>query len=537
MFKTLLATRMSMLFSMMFGKFNKGKKRSPGIKVLYILLGVYGVGAVMFGFGAMFSSMAQSLPQIGRAWLYFAMIAIMSFAFGFIGSIFMTEKLLFESTDNDMLLAMPIPPGYILGSRLVTLLILQYLYSALVFIPAGVVYAMYAGTSFLGWVFYVLTFLLLSPFVTALTALCGWIVALINSRIARKNIVSTVFMMVFFLGFMYIYMNLNNYIGRVILNGQEIANSWQSGFPPIYWIGSACADGSVTGFILSAVFCLVPFAIAYGLLSANFLKIATTKKSAAKLKYIRKELKAQSARKAMIVKEIKRFFTLPIYFFNCGFGAIMLIAAAVFIMIKGPDLVPILSKEFQLESMSGLVCALVCGVIGFCNLTIAPAASALSLEGKNINLLKSLPLAAKDIFTAKLVPNLVVGLIPSFLCSTVAVIFLPLSPLEIVAVFVFPFAFQSFIAFGGLFANIKLPRFDWTNETVVVKQSGAMMIVTLGGMVLLGMMAAVYAIGLSKIMAVSVYALLISAVMLVICAIIENIIAKNAERYMRDFTY
>ena len=304
MFKTLVATRLSMLFSMMFGRLNKGKKRTAGSKVMYILLGIYAVGALMFAFAMMFASMAESLPKIGLSWLYFAMVAIMAFAFGFIGSIFMTEKLLFESTDNDMLLAMPIPPSYILGSRLATLLILQYLYSAMVFIPAGVVYAMYAGTSVLGWVFYVLSFVLIAPFVTALTALCGWLVAIINSKVARKNIVSTIFMMVFFFGFMYVYMNLNNYIGQVIVNGQTIANSWQNGFPPIYWLGSACADGNVVSFLLFAAFCIVPFVIAYLLLSANFIRIATTKKSTAKVKYVKKELKAQSARKAMIIKEI-----------------------------------------------------------------------------------------------------------------------------------------------------------------------------------------------------------------------------------------
>ncbi len=45
MFKTLLATRISMLFSMMFGRLNKGKKRTKTSKVLMALLGVYVVVA------------------------------------------------------------------------------------------------------------------------------------------------------------------------------------------------------------------------------------------------------------------------------------------------------------------------------------------------------------------------------------------------------------------------------------------------------------------------------------------------------------
>jgi len=466
--------------------------------------------------------------------MYFAMVALMGFAFGFIGSIFMTEKMLFESTDNDMLLAMPIPPCYILGSRMLTLVILEYIYSGMIFIPAGVVYAMYAQTSVLGWIFYILIFLLMAPFITALTALCGWIVALINSRVAHKNIVSTLFMLIFFLGFMVVYMKLNSYLSGAITNSDTLANSWRNGFPPIFWMGTACADGNIVDFLLFAAFCIVPFIIAYALLSANFIKIATARKSAAKVKYVKKELKAQSARRALTMKEIKRFFTLPIYLFNAGFGAIMLIAAAVLIAVKGADYVPTLAAEIP---MDGVVCAMVCLIIGFCNLTIAPAASAVSLEGKNINLLKSLPLAAKDVFAAKLAPNLVIGLVPSFLCSVTAAIFLPMSALEIVTVFVFPLAFQTFIALIGLFSNIKLPRFDWTNETVVVKQSGAVMIATLGGMAMLGLLAAVYGFILAGIMAISVYLLIVSAVLLALSAAIEGVIAKNGEQYMLEFSY
>ena len=87
MFRTMLATRLSMLISMMFGRLNKGKKRTKVTKFLYILLGIYVVGTLMFAFGSMFASMAETLPALELSWLYFAMVAIMGFALGFIGSI------------------------------------------------------------------------------------------------------------------------------------------------------------------------------------------------------------------------------------------------------------------------------------------------------------------------------------------------------------------------------------------------------------------------------------------------------------------
>ncbi|HBD86238.1 MAG TPA: hypothetical protein DC001_02285, partial [Clostridiales bacterium] len=103
---------------------------------------LYVIGCFFFMFGGMFSALCRPLVSFGLGWLYFALAAIMSVTLCFIGSVFTAQQQLFSARDNDLLLAMPIPPAYILGSRMIMLLVLNFLMGLLVIAPAGVVYCM-----------------------------------------------------------------------------------------------------------------------------------------------------------------------------------------------------------------------------------------------------------------------------------------------------------------------------------------------------------------------------------------------------------
>ena len=48
--------------------------------------------------------------------------------------------------------------------------------------------------------------------------------------------------------------------------------------------------------------------------------------------------------------------------------------------------------------------------------------------------------------------------------------------------FCVPVVYTVFISVLGIYFNIKMPKYDWTNETVVVKQSASSMAGIFGGM-------------------------------------------------------
>ena len=76
----------------------------------------------------------------GMDWLFFAIMGLMALAMGVFGSVFNTYAGLYQGKDNDMLLSMPIPPAYILLSRMVGVYAMAMLYSGMVYLPAAIVY-------------------------------------------------------------------------------------------------------------------------------------------------------------------------------------------------------------------------------------------------------------------------------------------------------------------------------------------------------------------------------------------------------------
>ncbi len=155
MFK-LLRVRAAQLLSSFTGAASEKKKRSKGYAVMIIIVVV--ICAVMLAgmFGVYFMQMCEAFYAAGIGWFYFAMAGLVCFALCFVGSAFMSSYQLFRAKDNELLLSMPIKPGAILGSRMAALVMMNYLYGALVIIPAGVVWCLCAPVKPLGAVAFVI---------------------------------------------------------------------------------------------------------------------------------------------------------------------------------------------------------------------------------------------------------------------------------------------------------------------------------------------------------------------------------------------
>jgi ABC-2 type transport system permease protein len=178
----------NLFFANYASKNTNGKKRSPFAVVGLILLFIYLFAVLAFAMGTMFMSLYEPYHALQLDWFYFGFAGIMSFGICFIFSIFATKTQLFEAGDNEFLLSMPIKPLTILTSRVLSLLLMNYLYSAIVMVPALVVYLIMGQLSVMGIVSFVLVFVTLPLFSLALSCLFGWLLALATSKMRNKNI-------------------------------------------------------------------------------------------------------------------------------------------------------------------------------------------------------------------------------------------------------------------------------------------------------------------------------------------------------------
>ncbi len=479
MFKALLMTRLVSLRESIFGRAKKRAGSSTGKAALYALLTLLIVLSLFFSVGSMFFLIAKPLINMNLGWLVMSIAALMSVILCFFGSIFMTEKQLFEAKDNDLLLSMPIPPSYILASRMLLIVLSNIFLSIMILLPAFVVYCVYVPATAVKILFFIISTILISLFSSALTSACGWVVALVASRMRHKNLVGTILAIAFLFAYLYFYFNLQNNVAKLLANGAAFSTALSRVFPPAYIFGVAVANSSGISLAVLAAWGIFPFAIIYCFLSVSFIRITTTRLGEVKVRYKEKELKASSVRMALVKKELGRFFSLPMYILNCSLGAIMALVLAGALIVK-KDIV--LSAFAMSPGTGGSKIALImCAALCFMAVMNDITAPSVSLEGKNMWFLKSVPVDAADIFFAKVAASLIVTVPLILLSSLIVGAVLGVSPLIGIFLVLTPLAAQVFVSLFGLALNLKLPRFDWLSEIEVIKQSASVMIALFGG--------------------------------------------------------
>ena len=141
MFRILLKKQMTEIFRAYFYDAKKNKKRSVFSTVLFFgffIILMVGIVGGMFAYLA--DSLCKPFAMVNMKWLYFLIMGMIAIALGTFGSVFNTYSGLYLSKDNDLLLSMPIPIRSILTIRLASVYLMGLMYSAIVMLPAVIVY-------------------------------------------------------------------------------------------------------------------------------------------------------------------------------------------------------------------------------------------------------------------------------------------------------------------------------------------------------------------------------------------------------------
>ena len=439
-----------------------GKRRGPLAVLGFIALMVYAFGAA----GAMFYLLADMLcsPLVagGLDWVYFALVGTMATAFAVIGSVFAAKAKLYEAKDNDFLLSLPIKPWEILFSRAVGLYAFAFLFSALVFIPATICYFIVAGVQVLSIVFITLTVFILPLGATAVSAVLGWLFALLTAKIKAKNAVTFLLTFAFMALYFWGYSKINEYLSYLIANGEAVGAKIKTVLF-VFWQMGLGATGHAGGFFAFAGIFLAIFALSAFVLDRSFISIITTKRSGAKNKYKEKSVKSASAFSALIRRECMRLFKNAMICINCMLGSFFMIALPILALVNKETL-GMLSSFSQM----GLIIPLLIGALGGMNIITS---SSISLEGKGIATLRSYPVSPWAVLLSKLATYGLLTALPAFVCTVLLCVMFAVpfwtSVLGVLAMLALVILFGA----SGLIINLKLPTFDWTSELVAVKQS------------------------------------------------------------------
>ena len=492
MLKILIWKQFYQTFRSYFVDSKTGKAKSkPKIIGMFALFGF-----VMLGLFSMFYMMATSLLVLldtNVPWLYYAFFGLLTLGLGIISSLFNTSNTIYNAKDNDLLLSMPIKPQYVLISRIVSIMSLCFIYSSTSWIAICFAGFVYRGFNLVNCIFEIILLFSIVLLSCSISCVGGYVVAFVQNKTKNKSIVTVIISLLFLGVYYYACLRFSDFINSMVANANSIASTVTKWGNLIYQLAIA-ANGDVKGFVIFVGICSALAIICYLGLKKNFTSIITKSNnvSVASSKVVYKSSNKISS--VLLRKEFKRFASSPVYMLNCGLGSAFVLIVAIIFVYKRNDILPLIElfKE-EMPVIINFIPLIVIGIVCSIMSINAPVVPSISLEGKNLWILKSLPVNTIDILFAKKKMQLLLNGIPSVISSIIMCyafrfdfnICVYVVTLVIIFIFV-----QSSI---GSILSLVNPNFTWSSETQPIKQNIFMIVEMLVCWILiLGLVAGYY---------------------------------------------
>ena len=472
--------------------FRVKSKNGKNNGLLPIILAIFFAGYMFMISDSMLDNMQ------GAEFVFISLIVILTAFLTLVEGIYKSGNLLFNCKDDSLLLSLPISRRTVLFIRIFKFYTFELLYNSLYLVPAIVAYAIHVEV---GMTYFIVSFLMifLLPIIPiVLSCIIGFITTGLSSRFKFKNAAQIILSMALLLGVLYVSMNLDSVLKALTKNAKSINDLITMLYYPAGVYVKAITKFNLVELL---IFILVNIALLVAMifvLSKVYFKINSRLKkvekkahsSSGKLVY-----KSNSQTVSLIKKELRKFFKTPVFITNAGFGLVLFIIICLVATFKMDliigfainNLPEILTQEDAINVMPAIALA----IILFGTLTTSITSSLISLEGKNINILKSLPIDPRRIIMSKVYASLVIMLPAIIIGTLILIIKFQISIIDALLLIAIAIVLSLISCIIGIIINLKYPKLDAENDTEVVKQSTSSMISVFTGFFLLGASVAV----------------------------------------------
>lgn len=388
-------------------------------------------------------------------------------------TIYKVKGTVFGFKDYDLVMSMPVSNGKIVASRLLLLYFINLYFVLIIMLPMAAAYGMLARPGFIFYLFSILTvfFIPLIPIIIA--SLLGTVFAFISGRLRYSNILYIVLIFAVLVTWIIIPGFLGDSEEAMVDISKVISGRIDKIYPMATLYSRAVTQGNVLALVIFLTVSVLAFLVYSWVVGKVFIKINTEIMTGRhKADYRMGELKSSSPLMALYKREFKRYFASPVYVLNTGFGMVILLLFAI--------AMPFIDLDRMLGDMqiTGTIGKYLPPIIMFCMGTSCTTMASVSIEGKNLWIVKSLPVPASTVFASKILVNLSV-LSPAVLASVLMGIILKIPFINGLLTVFTVISFALFISAFGLAVNLSFPNLTWSNETVIVKQSAASSITVL----------------------------------------------------------
>ncbi|MCI9303932.1 ABC transporter permease [Clostridium sp.] len=423
-------------------------------------------------------ALATVLKPMGYLDLILIIAVLVSSILSFITSIYKAQGTLFSSKDYDLLMSLPIKNSTILTSKILSLMSINYIETALIIIPASIVYFIYNGN--LSWSFFcvLLIGLIFVPMIPIIaSAIIAVIITFISSRFKHKNTLTIVVGMIATLLIMVVLINMQNYINKFIANSEFIVNGLSNIYLPALYLKNALVNFDLVSLAKLIAVSIIPFIIFIFVFSKTFKVInGKLSESYKRANYKIKKLETSSITKSLVNQEIKRYFATPIYVMNTAIGMVLLVAGSIATLFISKET---LAELFKYTEIVNIIPIAILVVLIFTIGLSCTTNSSISLEGNRLWILKVLPIEPKEIFKGKIITNLIITIPAVIIANIIFYIGLKYNFKYLMLNLSISIVFCVLSSVIGLIVNLYFPKMEWTNPTTVVKQSASVMITIL----------------------------------------------------------
>ena len=490
--KTLSLIKASMTSDMNIFTIKSNKKKSNS----KYLIGFIAI-ILMFSLYSTYSQIFEKFAPLNLQTLLLATLVLAVSVMTIFEGIYKTGSLLFNCKDDQLLYSLPIKKSTILFIRLFKFYVFELMFNTLFLLPVIVSYIEY--TPNITWTFYLTSVIMILtiPIVPiVISAIIGFLTTGLSSKFKYKNAMQIVLSMAVIIGAIYLSMEMDNVYDYMIEHSKTLNDFITKLYFPAGTYVTLATKFNVLTLIKYLLLTIIISITGIYILSRFYFKINSNYKEVTTVqnKKIKKgELKfvQNNPVRSLIKKEITTFFKTPVFIINAGFGLVLFVLLAIGMCFKFDSLYQsmfvssgseiTITKEQILSHMSLIIFV----AVAFASFMTSITNSVISLEGKNINILKSLPIEPIKILMSKVYAALVITT-PPLLIGTIVMLFkFKVNILESILILALTILIPLVSHFIGIIVNLKFPKLNYDNSAEVVKQSTSSFISVMIGMILL----------------------------------------------------
>lgn len=366
-----------------------------------------------------------------------------------------------KSSDNDALLSLPFTKMQITVSKGIYNYFIDFILFASILLPSYIVYfVLVPNTSF-----YVIcrgcVLLLLLPMLSnALATFVGFLIGKIASKIKHYSIFQTIITIILIAFYLIANYSIQGYLNKIVGTVEEITGK--------IFIIKVLLDfilfGKIGWFLLFSIIIVSIYLLSFVVLKSRLGKLEKRKDQGNKKLYF----KNNKILKTLILKELKQYFSMPMYLLNTIFPGVIYFGLCVAVCVLGENKAFMFLNALPeiLKNNADMIPIMILSILMG---TLVITGSSISLEGKTFWILVSNPIKPIQIFLSKIITNLIIS---GFICLFSYPFIISFVKMEYAWIYlIIPFVSNIMTSTLGLLINIKFPKMEWDKEEAVVKQS------------------------------------------------------------------